>query len=222
MHMPSRSSGGESRQDDALAHLALAQAIDKPPSTSAGRALIRQSSDQALDLVGADGTQGAIILWSGQNAFKAMLAAGDFQDRKRILQRRIDTDRQFEIVMEPTRMSFEASGKRVADARSVLLVSGRSTTGTPIEFFKEAMSQDGGAEMGQTAGGIPGVVGQLFLAGTHGREAQLTCACYLFIDEQSLDQFLASGLWAKVQAEMRWEEMKVERFAVASGAASAA
>ena len=39
--------------------------------------------EHKLDLVAADGSQGSIILWSGENAFKAMLAAGEFQDKQR-------------------------------------------------------------------------------------------------------------------------------------------
>jgi len=178
--------------------------------------------EHKIDLVGTDGTQGSLVMWSGANAFKAMLAAGEFQDRKRILQRRIETDRQFGIVTAPTRVAFETSGRTVDETRAVLIVSGRMTTDAkPAEFFSEVTAADGGAALGKASGSIPGAIAQLFLAGSQGREAKLVGGIYLFVDQQSLENYLASELWAKARAEMPWEDVKVEQYAVACNVVAA-
>jgi len=173
--------------------------------------------EHKLDLIAQDGTKGVLILWSGQNAFKAMLAAGEFQDKQRTLQRRVDTERSFDVVMEPTRVAFETSGKSVSDATAVLVISGRMTTGTsPTEFFNDALSTDEAAKaMGSTFGSIPGVISKIFLCGTQGREAKLIGGCYLFETQQSMSDYLSSETWAKARTETPWEDVKIEQYVVA-------
>jgi len=176
--------------------------------------------EHKLDLLCEDGTKGVLILWNGANAFKAMLAAGEFQDKQRILQRRIDTDRQFDIVMAPTRAAFETSGKLVPDAAALLVISGKVTTGTPTEYFKS--KADSAAEMGKTFGSIPGVISNLVLQGTQGREAKLIGGCYLFDDQQSMRAYLSSETWAKMRAETPWEDVRIEQYVIASDVPAAA
>merc|ERR550514_1430093 len=85
--------------------------------------------EHKLDVVGQDGLQSTVILWSGVNAFKAMLAAGEFQDKQRTLQRRIDIDRQWDVVMNPTRVAFETSGRSMSETKAILVTSGKLNTG---------------------------------------------------------------------------------------------
>jgi len=152
------------------------------------------------------------------------MAAGEFQDKQRKLQRRIDTERQFDVVMEPTRVAFETSGKAATDACAVLVITGRLTTGaSPTDYFAETLSEEGAAAaMGKQAGSIPGVIAKIFLQGTQGREAKLMGGCYLFEDQQSMEGYLASDLWAKTKAGTPWEELKMEQYVVASSAMPAA
>ena len=48
--------------------------------------------------------------------------------------------------------------------------------------------------------------------------------CYLFRDEQSLDAYLASDLWASETAETPWQDVLVDKYTVdaepAAGAAA--
>jgi len=182
-----------------------------------------QAMEHKLDLVRSDGTNGVLILWSGENAFKATMAAGSFQDRQRILQRRIDTDRQFDIVSAPTRATFEASGKLVSDAQAVLVVTGLCTGPSPTEFYNEALSEEGAAAaMAKPTEHIPGAICNIFLQGSQGREAKLMGDVLLFADEQSMEDYVASELWAKARAEASWQDVKVERYVIASTATAAA
>jgi hypothetical protein len=180
--------------------------------------------EHKVDLVDQSGMASVLILWKGVNAFKAMMAAGEFQDKQRILQRRIDTDRQFDVVVEPTREAFETSGKSVSDTKAVLVVNGRITSGSsPTGHFKAALSEEGAAAaMGQTYGSIPGVISNLFLQGSQGREAKLIGGAYLFESQESLEAYLASDLWAKVLAETPWEDVKIEQYTVVSDVPAAA
>jgi len=176
-----------------------------------------------IDLVGADGTQGSVIFWDGANAFKAMLSAGEFQDRKRILQRRIESDRQFGIVTAPTRVSFETSGKSVEETRAVLMIQGTLTVdASPMDFFKELTAEDGGASMGGASASIAGVVAHVPLAGWQNKEAKKIGGLYLFVDQQSMDTFLASDVWAKARAETPWADVTVEQYTVPCNNLSAA
>lgn len=180
--------------------------------------------EHKIDLIGEDSKHASVILWSAENAFKAQLAAGEFQDKQRHLARRVKQDRQFEVVEAPTRVSLETSGKAISDAKAVLIINGTVTTGgTPTEFFNEALAADeGGAAMGQTFGSIPGVIGKIFLQGTNGNEAKIVGGCYLFVDEQSMLDYLAGDIWAKAQAETPWENVKIEKFVVSAGPAAPA
>jgi len=179
--------------------------------------------EHKIDLIGEDSKHASVILWSAENAFKAQLAAGEFQDKQRHLARRVKQDRQFEVVEAPTRVSLETSGKAISDAKAVLIINGTVTGGTPTEFFNEALAADeGGAAMGQTFGSIPGVIGKIFLQGTNGNEAKIVGGCYLFVDEQSMNNYLAGDVWAKAQAETPWENVKIEKFVVSAGPAAPA
>jgi len=44
----------------------------------------------------------------------------------------------------------------------------------------------------------------------------------LFADEQSMEDYVASELWAKARAEASWQDVKVERYVIASTATAAA
>ena len=160
-----------------------------------------------LDLVAEDGTNVCIIGWSGENAYKAMLAAGAFQDSQR-LRRRIKKDRKFDIDVEQTRATFAASGKDVKDAGAVLLVCGKLTEGTPPSTFHEAATQSA----------IPGMIGQIFLAGTPdpktGAVLSGSGAVYLFSTADALETFLSSEGWQAAQDATPWEEVSVEKYVV--------
>lgn len=197
----------------------LVQIISCRPGQSFTDVLQRHhpAMEYKLDLIAKDGTQGVLILWSGENAFKAMMAAGEFQDKQRSLRRRIQTERQFDIVLEPTRVAFDTSGKSVLDAKAVLIVSGRLTTGaSPTEFFKEALSMDGAVVMGRSFLGVPGMISKIVLQGSQGGEANSIGGCYLFEDQQSMEDYLTSDLWAKEQAETPWEDMRLEQYGLVS------
>lgn len=178
--------------------------------------------EHKLDLVDQSGMAGVLILWKGINSFKAMMAAGEFQDKQRILQRRVDSDRQFDIVMQPTDKAFTTSGKSVSDTKAVLIINGKATGASPTDFYKAALSEEGAADaMGEQYGSIPGVISKLFLQGTQGREAKLMGGVYLFESQQSMEAYLESDLWAKERAETPWEDVKIEQFSLAIDAASA-
>ena len=163
--------------------------------------------EMKLDLVAEDGTNVCIIGWSGENAYKAMLAAGTFQDSQR-LWRRIKKDRKFDIDVEQTRSTFAASGKEVKDTGAVLLVSGKLTEGTPPSTFHEAA----------TKSDIPGIIGQIFLAGTPdpktGAVLSGSGAVYLFSTNDALEAFLSSESWQATRDATPWEEVNVEKYLV--------
>lgn len=164
-----------------------------------------------LDLVAEDGTNVCIIGWSGENAYKAMLAAGAFQDSQR-LWRRIKKDRKFDVDVQQTRSTFAASGKQVADTGAVLLVSGKLTEGTPPSTYHATA----------TKSDIPGSIGQVFLAGTPdpktGAVLSGSGAVYLFSTVEALEAYLGSESWQATQAETPWEEVSVEKYVVATQA----
>jgi hypothetical protein len=164
-----------------------------------------------LDLIAEDGTNVCIIAWSGVNAYKAMLAAGAFQDSQR-LWRRIKKDRKFDIDVEQTRATFAASGKEVGSTGAVLLVTGTLTEGTPASTFHAAA----------TKGDIPGLIGQVFLAGTPdpktGAVLSGSGAVYLFSNVEALEAYTSSDEWQAAQAETPWEEVSAEKYVVATQA----
>jgi len=164
-----------------------------------------------LDLIAEDGTNVCIIAWSGVNAYKAMLAAGAFQDSQR-LWRRIKKDRKFDIDVEKTGATFAASGKEVGGTRAVLLVTGKLTEGTPASTFHAAA----------TKSDIPGIIGQMLLAGTPdpktGAAFSGSGAVYLFSDVEALEAFTSSDDWQAAQAATPWEEVSVEKYVVATQA----
>lgn len=164
-----------------------------------------------LDLVAEDGTNVCIIGWSGENAYKAMLAAGVFQDSQR-LWRRIKKDRKFDIDVEQTRSTFVASGKEIASTGAVLLVTGKLTEGSPTSTYYTAA----------TNSSIPGIVGQIFLAGTPDpKTGTVPSGCgvvYLFNTVEALEAYMGSDDWKAVQTETPWEEVSAEKYVVAAQA----
>ena len=164
-----------------------------------------------LDLVAADGTNVCIIAWSGENAYKAMLAAGEFQDKQR-LWRRIKKDRKFDVELEATRKSFEMSEKEIESAKAVLCVSGNLAEGTTPTACYDATAE------------IPGSVGQIFLSGTADPKtgaAQREIGIFTcFETMDALESYLESESWATVKAQTSWEEVTVEKYAVATSASA--
>jgi len=166
-----------------------------------------------LDLVSPDGTNVCLIGWSGENSYKAMLAAGVFQDSQR-LWRRIKLDRKYDVVVDQTQKSFEASGKDIADTRAVLLVSGSPTAGSsPAVFYEAALKSE-----------ILGLIGQIFLSATPdpktGAVLEGTGGVYLFESEAHRDAFLEGEGLANLKAEAQWDEVSFEKYAVATPASA--
>lgn len=146
-----------------------------------------------------------------------VLWAGEFQDRQR-LWRRIQSDRQFDVVLDPTASSFESSSKSVTDARAVLLVSGTLCEGvSPSDYHASALSE--GVGMGQSVADVPGIVAKIYLQGApdvvKGKAATSIGGCYLFEDETAMEAFVASDQWEATRSTTPWEKVSVERFVVA-------
>jgi len=157
-----------------------------------------KAMEHKIDLVGEDGTAACIVLWLGDNSFKAMLNAGEFQDRQRILQRRVATSRLIDVVEEP-----KASLDMTA-ANAVLLVTGKHSVdaGSAEEFFAAQALTD-----------IPGAVGKVFLRAS---DKKALGGCYFFSDEQSMAAYAASELFSAAHADAPIADMKVERYVVAT------
>lgn len=180
--------------------------------------------EHKLDLTAENGSQSSIVFWLGENAFKAMRASGEFQDKQR-LGRRIAKDRKYDIAEGPTRACLEAIGKvdALPSSKACLLVSGTLTTGAKAcEFFEAAHAADGSSAMIQETVSIPGIIGKIFLQGTLGKEEKIVGGFYLFEDEQSLDAYLSSESWATTCAAMPWEDVKTDRYRVAAEASASA
>ena len=183
----------------------------------------QDTMEHKLDIVGEDGKQGSVILWKGENAFKAKLAAGDYQDKQR-LWRRIKRDLRFDVIEAPTRASMLQSAKVVDDTKAVLVITGTLAEEgkSPRSFYEDSEPQH--AAMGQAAGSIPGIVANIFLQatqGTAGAGEKAIGSCFFFSDEQSMEAYLASEAWAKSRAEMPCNDVQIERYAVVGGEVAA-
>ena len=173
--------------------------------------------EHKLDIIGADGNAGCAIWWSGPNAFKAKLEAGTFQDRQRILQRRIASSELLDIVAPPTTASLVASGKTVADAAAMLVVTGKLTEGSPTDFAK-VLAEDAAA--GSAAARLPGVVAKFFLAGP---DSERVGSCHLFESAEAMEAFIDNESFAAERAATPWAEESVtlERFVIMGHAVGA-
>ena len=166
--------------------------------------------EHKVDLMGENQRHTSIIFWLGDNAFKASLAAGTFQDQQR-LWRRIDEDRRFNVAMGHTQAAFNATSSTVADATAVALVVGKVSTGVAHDFY------EGSSDMGESVSSTPGMIGSIFLEGSAGKDEKLIGCCYLFTDEESMDAYLAS----ERAHEATWQEVTVEKYHVPSPPAAA-
>jgi len=158
-----------------------------------------------------DGTQGSIILWNAENAYKALLAAGEFVDKQRILARRLDTNRTFDVVSSICN-SFEASNKSIENATAILVTCGKLTTGgTPTEFYSELVGA-----VDTVSGDIPGSIVKLSL-GSPGAKADnrgLIGSIYFFADQMAMENYLHGDAWAREQSETPWQNVNVQKFVV--------
>ena len=182
----------------------------------------QDTMEHKLDVVGEDGKQGSVILWKGENAFKAKLAAGEYQDKQR-LWRRIKRDLRFDIIEAPTRASF-TSAKGVEDTKAIVVVTGMLAEEgkSPRSYYEDSEPQH--AAMGQASSSIPGVIANIFLQatqGTAGAGEKTIGSCFLFSEVESMEAYLASEAFAKSKAEMPCDDVQVERYAVAGGEVAA-
>lgn len=170
-----------------------------------------------FDVVREDGTAGVAMLWTGANPFRASVHMEQFEDRQR-LRSAVASNRKYDIAQPCTRVAFETSGRAVTEATALLLISGTLADGTsPSDFFDSAQAGSGGEALGKTFGGVPGIVAKIFLQGRKGEVG----GCYLFLDAQSMEEYLESDVWRNARATTPWENVTFEKFFVAATPAAA-
>ena len=185
--------------------------------------------EHKLDLVSSDGAQhGSLIFWTGptddaENAFKAMLAAGEFIDKQRNLRRRIEANRVFDLAQPSTRTSWQRSAQSIDQAAAVLMVTGKLNTGeSPAQYFRAA--QEAGDVGVDALSRVPGMIARMCLASSGAKAESLGAigGCYLFTDEEAMAAFTESDIWAQELAAHPWESVSVEKFGVMAAPAAPA
>ena len=168
----------------------------------------------------ADGVSSCFVVWSGSNLMQSQNLMSQFQDRSRSRFRQVERNLHFQIAK--TQLAAETSSASADNAKAILLIRGTLTTGESAKaYFGDAAQAAGGSKFGQTTDGVPGVVAKIFLQQVAGN---VIGGCYLFRDEQSLDAYVASDLWASETAETPWQDVLVDKHTVdaepAAGAAA--
>lgn len=168
----------------------------------------------------ADGLCGTFLVWSGSNLMQSQNLMSQFQDRSRCRFRCVQANHHFQIAEQCTQLAAEASDPSADDAKAILLVRGTLTTGESAKtYFAPAQAGEGGSALGKATSAVPGTVATIFLQQIHGNGIG---GCYLFRDAQSLDEYLASDLWASTRADTPWQEVLVEKYSVLAEPAAAA
>ena len=158
----------------------------------------------------ADGVSSCFIVWLGSNLMQSQNLMSQFQDRSRSRFRQVERNLHFQIAK--THLAAETSSASADNAKAILLIRGTLTTGESAKtYFGDAAQTAGGSKFGQTTDGVPGVVAKIFLQQVEGN---VIGGCYLFRDEQSLDAYLASDLWASETAETPWQDVLVDKYTV--------
>jgi len=182
--------------------------------------------ERKLDVVREDGIKASILFWTGPNGntVKASVNMCDFEDKQRGVMRRVTRNLKFDIAQPCTRVCLETTGRSPSEAKAVLLIRGKLTTGgSPHEFFAAAQNApeaEGGAAMGRSFGEIPGVITKVFL---QSRERDgVVGGVYLFLDAASRDEYLESELWQSARDETPWADLTIEKYEVVSELPAAA
>ena len=159
-----------------------------------------------LQLVREDGCKGAVNIWSDRNLTQSQLRMGAWEDNQRGIMRGVDRNRAFGVAQPCSQDSFEATGRSAAEAKAVLVVTGKLATGSASAYWAAAQEAEPG--LGRTAGAIAGIVGQLFLQSLHDGTVG---GCYLFADAEAMEAYAAEAPWG----DMPWEGVAVDKFTLA-------
>merc|ERR1711988_534572 len=118
----------------------------------------------------------------GGNCHKSAVMMAQFEDQQRGMTRGFKRNRKFDVHDWTSVQSETTDGTSIEDARVVLVTTGRTTAeASAHNFVVSEHNDDASAIMGSVA----------LRCREHGQE-KLIGGCYLFVDEQSADDFLAS------------------------------
>jgi len=166
--------------------------------------------ERKFDLIGEDGTTGAMLLWNGGNIQKSEVVMGDFEDRQRGIMRRVKTNHKYGVSASATQRSFEVNGRSISETGAVLFATGSlASTSTSDQYFAAAER-----ESLETA---PGMIGTFAVAAREGADVG---ACYLFADSKSMSAYLEGAGWKQRLTELPWEQVNVQTYCIAPAAAA--
>ncbi|MEE3372955.1 MAG: hypothetical protein VX346_26720 [Planctomycetota bacterium] len=155
-----------------------------------------------------DTNSGGIFLWSNETALNGfeqttgltqLVESGNVQSRV------------FDILQPTSTIAFDTAGRELSAATSVLLVNMHLRL--PLQTFLASVTGPEAEATGKLFGAIPGLVGKVFL---HSRQMDdVIGGCYLFTDDQSRSDYLASELFAAVGGDENWENLSTEELSIA-------
>ena len=152
---------------------------------------------------------GGVFLWSDETALNAFEQATDMAQ---LVEAGSIQSRVFDILQPTTSITFDTSGKELAEATSVQLVNMHLRL--PMETFLASVTGPDAEATGKLFGAIPGVIGKMFL---HSRQVDdIIGGCYLFSDDQTRSDYLSSELFTAVRSDENWEKLTTEDFSIAS------
>ena len=121
--------------------------------------------------------------------------------------------RTFECCAAVTNKTLEVSGRRVADAKAVLVINGTLDGMKQKAFQKMIGAQDAVESFGAAFGAQPGLIYRHVVCSTWGKR-DVIGGVYLFESVADVETYLNSDFWSKCETETKWTDVVGEVFEI--------